>query len=115
MGFSYLYTRAINVYLEDNQHIILKRGDRELRLRKSLFWDLPEKTPSADRNRRLIMERVFTRGTLGEFRGLEKFYTPVEIRDTVVRIGSLDPKTLNFISKTYRIPLSEFQCYTRTR
>ncbi|MFO7933221.1 MAG: hypothetical protein R6U78_03975 [Bacteroidales bacterium] len=100
------------MHSKDNQHIILKRQGRELRLRKSLFWDLPENKPSADKNRRLIMERVFTRGTLNEFRGLEKFYTTAEIRNIVVKIGSLDPKTLNFIAKAYQIPLSDFKCCT---
>jgi hypothetical protein len=61
------------------------------------------------------MERVFTRGNMKEFKDLRDVYTRNEIKETVVRIGSLDRKTMVFLSKAYKIPLTNFKCFTQTQ
>ncbi|HKK63743.1 MAG TPA: hypothetical protein VJ951_14355 [Bacteroidales bacterium] len=60
------------------------------------------------------MGRVFTRGNMKEFKNLLVVYTRNEIKETVVRIGSLDKKTMVFLSKAYQIPLTNFKCFTQT-
>jgi hypothetical protein len=59
------------------------------------------------------MERVFTRGNMKEFKNLRDVYTSDEIKETMVRIVSLDKKTMVFLSKAYQIPLTNFKCFTQ--
>ncbi len=86
-----------------------------IRLRTSLFWDVRPGAIDPERNRRLIMERVFSRGNIQEFRDIQAVYSREEIKSTVVQIGTLDKKTQVFLSKNYSIPISDFKCYTPTQ
>ena len=92
------------------EYIILMDGGNEIRFRKSLFWDLPENSLDLKKNKRLILERVFSRGNLNEFQTINRHYSMDEIRKTVVKIGSLDKKTLYFISNIYQLKPSDFLC-----
>ena len=94
----------------DGKYIIFKEGGNEIRFRKSLFWDLPVDSLDLEKNKRLILERVFSRGNLNEFQTINRHYSMDEIRKTVVKIGSLDKKTLYFISNIYQLKPSDFLC-----
>jgi hypothetical protein len=96
----------------ETQYIELGRKNK-MRFRKSLFWDVPVDTLDMDRNKRLILERVFSRGNLEEFLAINRYYTKEEIREAVKKIGSLDNKTLHFISNTYQIKPADFRCYKK--
>ena len=92
-----------------NSHrISVKDGKHELQFRKTLFWDIDTGHLDLKKNRRLIIERVFSRGNLDEFAQIINYYSDREIREAVVKIGTLDKKTLNFISRTYNLELKEF-------
>jgi hypothetical protein len=99
----------------DTNHIILMDGGKEIRFRKSLFWDLPEESLDLTRYKRLILERVFSRGNIKEFQAVNRHYSRDEIRKTVLQIGSLDKKTLHFISSTYELKASDFLCYKKNQ
>lgn len=73
---------------------------------------MPEGGLDLRRNRQLIIERVFSRGNIEEFKQIINYYPENEIRKAVVNIGTLDKKTLNFISGIYHIKPEEFKCYT---
>jgi hypothetical protein len=92
-------------------YIEIKGNKDSIRLRKSLFWDVPENNLDLDKNKRLILERVFTRGNIEEFRLVNMHYSKEVIRETVKKIGSLDNKTLRFLSRVYQIKPDEFKCY----
>jgi len=97
--------------LNSNSNCIELRDNRkEIRLRRSLFWDIPEKVINLQKHKRLIIERVFSRGNIEELRQIMHYYPEDEIRKIVVKIRSLDKKTHNFISRTYRIKPEEFRC-----
>lgn len=100
------------MYLPDIKHINLTHRGRDITLRRSLFWDLDPANIDPEKNIRLILERVFTRGNIEEFRDIQAAYTKKEIKTTIVQIGSLDQKTLIFLSKNYNLPISDFKCYT---
>ena len=99
----------------DTKHIVLKYGGNVIKFRKSLFWDLPDGSLDLKKNKRLILERVFSRGNIKEFQYVNKCYSRDEIRKTVVQAGSLDKKTLHFISNTYQLKPSDFLCYKRNQ
>ena len=52
----------------DEKYIIFKEGGNEIRFRKSLLWDLPAGVLDLEKNKRLILERVFSRGNPEDFR-----------------------------------------------
>jgi hypothetical protein len=97
----------------ETQYIEIGKNNRKIRLRKSLFWDVPSHSLDLERNRRLILERVFSRGNIEEFRSVNQYYTRDEIRESVKKIGYLDNKTLHFISKIYQIKSADFKCYKK--
>ena len=95
----------------EKQYIKIGKKKNKLLLRRSLFWDVPAHALDLEKNKRLILERVFSRGNIEEFISINQHYTKEEIRETVKRIGFLDKKTLNFISRTYHINPADFRCY----
>jgi hypothetical protein len=97
----------------NTRYIEIRGKEKKIRFRRSLFWDVPVSTLDLDKNRRLILERVFSRGNIEEFRSVNQYYTRDEIRESVRKIGFLDNKTLHFISKTYKIKPVEFKCYKK--
>lgn len=103
------------MYNADAKHIDIHFRGKSIRLRKSLFWDVKPGEIEPERNRRMILERVFSRGNLHEFRAIQDLYSEDEIKSTIVQIGTLDKKTHTFLSKNYCIPISDFKCYTPTQ
>lgn len=97
----------------DTPYIEIGGKENKIRLRRSLFWDVPTDALDPEKNRRLILERVFSRGNIEEFRSVNKYYTKEEIRKAVKDIGFLDNKTLHFISITYQIKSTDFKCYKK--
>jgi hypothetical protein len=96
----------------DSKYIVLRDGSHQIQLRSSLFWDLPEGSIDLKKNRRLILERVFSRGNVEEFKQINLVYKEKEIRKTVLQIGTFDKKTLHFLSVTYHLKPSDFKCST---
>ena len=95
------------------QYIEISGKEEKIRLRKSLFWDVPTNSLDLDKNKRMILERVFARGNIEEFRLVNGYYSREEIRETVKKISQLDKKTLHFISRTYQIKPGDFKCYKK--
>jgi hypothetical protein len=91
--------------MNSKQHIIAQ-------LKPQYFWDVDLSKLNDTANKRLIIERVITLGTLGEIDLIINRYGRSEVIKVVQKI-SFDPKTLNFISKLFKIPKNDFTCYTR--
>ncbi|MCF8224911.1 MAG: hypothetical protein K9J30_03430 [Bacteroidales bacterium] len=90
-----------------NAEIILKDKQNELKFRRALFWDIPIKNINLKKNKRLIIERIFSRGNLSEFKQIINYYDEQEILEELKKIKSFDKKTLNFINKIYNINLKD--------
>jgi len=93
--------------------IEIKNNNIKLKLRKSLFWDIDPEQLNAISSRKLIVERVLTRGNIFEFKQLIRFYTISELSQTALKIGRMDAQTLNFISGYLDIPKENFLCYKK--
>jgi hypothetical protein len=91
----------------------LVNDNKKMILRETLFWDVNPAELSTHTSKSLIMERVLTRGNLEEFRQLIHFYTITELSQTVLKIGNLDNRTLNFISEFLNLPKQDFLCYRK--
>lgn len=75
------------------------------------FWDVEIISLDEQRSKRLIIERVFSRGTLEEIKRIEDFYGKEVIVSTLTHLAFLDAKTLNFVAVIYSIPKAKFRCY----
>jgi len=84
------------------------------RLSKPLFWDCDAGRLDPDADKRLILERVFTRGTEADEREVFGYYGRALIRQTVTEIKYLDKKSLNYLSVILDIPKEDFRCYEKT-
>jgi hypothetical protein len=93
--------------------IELENSNKKLNLRDTLFWDVDPSRLNAHSSKMLIVERVLTRGNIEEFRQLIRFYPLHELSRTVVKIGYMDGRTLNFISDYLNIPKQDFLCYRK--
>jgi hypothetical protein len=82
-------------------------------LNKTYFWDVNPATLQAESSGKLIIERVMNLGNRFEIKLILEYYGLEEVKNTLVNLNYIDPKTLNFISLLLRIPKAKFKCYTR--
>lgn len=83
-------------------------------LKPQYFWDVEISRLDDAKNKRLIIERIVTLGSLEEIKAIIAHYGRSEVVQVVQKL-ILDPKTLNFLSKYFDIPKTSFQCYTTKR
>ncbi len=81
-----------------------------LKIRPELFWDIDFTKMDEVVNRRLIIERVFSMGTVAELKTILAFYDPAVIRDELKKVGYLDPKTLEFAITFLDLKKDEMKC-----
>jgi len=82
-------------------------------IRKELFWDIDLKSFDYEKNRKLIIERVMNYGTVSEFRAILRYYGYKTVRQEIKEAGSLEPKTLEFVSSFFNLPKQSLRCYTK--
>jgi hypothetical protein len=79
------------------------------------FWDVRRDQLNESVSRKLIIERVFSLGSLREMNLVHDYYGEETIIRTLTSLAYIDPKTLNYISIKYNVPKSHFKCYKRKR
>ncbi|MCF6367011.1 MAG: hypothetical protein L3J35_12520 [Bacteroidales bacterium] len=84
-----------------------------INLPEQLFWDININTFDENKNKRLIIERVFTLGDIAHVKELIKYYGIEIIKQEIVNVGFLDKKTLSWLSLFLEIPKNKFKCYTK--
>lgn len=82
-------------------------------LRETLFWDVNQAELNSYTSKSLIIERVLTRGNMDEFKQLIRFYSIQDLKQTVLKIGYLDGRTLNFIAEYLNLSKQDFLCYKK--
>lgn len=81
-------------------------------IKRKYFWDI-DITPGNIISKRLIIERIFSLGTLEEIKLLLRYYGEKEVEKTLLTLNYMDKKTLNFASKYFDRSKKEFKCYIR--
>ena len=79
---------------------------------KNLFWDVDYETIDWEKNKRWVMSRVLNKGGWQDVKELWRLYSESEIKENIVKMRSLDDRTLNFLCNFYAIPKDQFLCYT---
>lgn len=86
---------------------------KNLDLRPELFWDVDSSKLDVEKNKRLIIDRVLSLGTLKEFKTILWIYGKAVIKNEVQNIGYFDVKTLEFIVSYFGIEKRKMKCYTK--
>ncbi|MBW1839306.1 MAG: hypothetical protein JRI49_05160 [Deltaproteobacteria bacterium] len=79
--------------------MILTNKNIRIELSDHLFWDIPIEKLDLDKNRRLIIKRVLSRGNKTEFARIYSYYGKDLIKESIMKSNDLDPRTMNFINK----------------
>jgi hypothetical protein len=90
------------------------RGVKEL-FSEYLFWDYDTDKIELQNDKILIIERVATKGLEKDWNTLTEIYGLEIIKNSVIKLPYLDPKTLNYLSFLFDIPKEQFKCYTKMR
>ena len=81
------------------------------KLSKYLFWDVDINKLDPNADIKLILERVFSRGTENDEKMVFNYYGKNQIEKTVLDLKNLDKKTLNYLSIVFNIQKEKFICY----
>lgn len=81
------------------------------KLNPNYFWDVNLSGLEVHSSCRLIIDRVFSLGEIHEMNLLIRNYGRDKVLDVLCNLNYLDPKTLNFVSRLFHIPLKAFKCY----
>jgi hypothetical protein len=84
------------------------------RLSKYLFWDCNADMLDPNIDKKLILERVFTRGTENDEKEIFNFYGKETIKNTVLDIKYFDKKTLNYLSVIFDVSRENFKCFGKS-
>jgi hypothetical protein len=88
------------------------KGNISELLKQSYFWDV-DITPGKTISTRLIVERIFTLGTLAEVALLLRYFGKEKVEEVLINLNYIDSKTLNFVSKYFGKSKRKFKCYIR--
>ena len=80
-------------------------------LSKHLFWDYNIDLLDSNSDMKLILERVFSRGTENDEKIVFNYYGKNQIKNAVMDLKKLDKKTLNYLSIVFNIKKENFKCY----
>ncbi len=78
---------------------------------RAIFWDTNYDQIDWVNKSRYVIERVVMYGNLNDWRLIQSFYGMDAIKTAVLNARDLDPKTMNFMSQLFRVPVSEFRCF----
>ena len=93
---------------------LLSKNNILFKLSEYLFWDYDITKLNPDVDKKIILERVFTRGTENDEREVFNYYGKEIIKNTVLDIKYLDKKTLNYLSIILNISKEKFKCYKKS-
>lgn len=87
--------------------------DIKSELRKEYFLDVDVSNLDVEESKRIIIERIFMRGSTDEMKKVVAYYGRDIVVEELCKVNYLDSKTLNFVSKIFKTPKSKFKCYRR--
>jgi len=92
----------------------MENSDFLKNLSQYLFWDYNADILDPNIDKRLILERVFTKGTENDEKKAFNFYGKETIKNTILDIKYFDKKTLNYLSVVFGISKEKFKCYRKS-
>ena len=77
----------------------------------SLFWDIDKSQLDFEKNKRFVIERTLTHGTLSDWFLLKSYYGKATIKAESMQIRYLDKQTLAFCAAYFNESIEHFRCY----
>lgn len=83
-----------------------------MQLSKVLFWDTDYTKVDWENRAQYVITKVVSFGTLEDWNQIKAYYGLDRIKEEMIQVRSLDPKSLNFLSVIFDIPREQFRSYT---
>ncbi|MCF8302527.1 MAG: hypothetical protein K9I94_04555 [Bacteroidales bacterium] len=82
-------------------------------LKKQYFWDIDISMLDPQKHYKLIIERIFSFGTISEMKVITRYYGRDKVIKELQNLNHLDPKTLNFVAFMFNVSKESFRCYQK--
>ena len=83
-----------------------------MNLPRHLFWDIDLNTLDYNYHAQFIINRVIERGSIENWKTIKNYYGLEMVKEEILNMRSLHPKTLAFFSTYFKIKKTNFRCYT---
>lgn len=80
-----------------------------------LFWDIDIQELDMEKHKSYIVGRVIDYGKLKDWKIINTYYSPEQLREIVLNLRSLLPQSLSFVSTIFQIPVEQFRCYKQSQ
>jgi hypothetical protein len=87
--------------------------DSTFHIDPNLFWDTDVANLDPQKHATYIIERVVSRGQWDDWKNLLAFYGNDRIKNVVISLRHLDPKTHHFLALYFDCPVESFRCYAQ--
>lgn len=84
-------------------------------LSKTLFWDVDIATIQYDKHAPFVVDRVLSMGSLEDFKIIKAYYGKPKLKRIAKNLRYMDVRVLHFCSVYFKVPISDFRCYTTTQ
>lgn len=81
------------------------------KLNKRIFWDTDFEKIDYDKNFRSVIERVFERGDVEDYRECYRYYDEALIRDVILNTRFLPEHAMYLAAVVIDRPVTELRCY----
>lgn len=85
----------------------------EAKINASLLWEFDLSIFDFQEMRNLVVERVIERGWPDDWWAILNMYGEDGVEDAIRNIPYLSDDNMQFVSKIFKIPITEMQCYIR--
>ena len=84
---------------------------KDIKFSEHLFWDVDVNGLDIDRYPAFVLQRVLEYGFWSDWVQIRSYYSMQTIRDEVMNLRTLDPKTLNYIALYTNTDIKDYRCY----
>ncbi len=81
-------------------------------LPRALFWDARPEGLDPEKHQAQIIGRVVELGGLEGWRRILNYYGEERLRDVVIKLRTLEPRTINFLCVMLNLKKEDFRCCT---
>ncbi len=94
--------------------VILNMGKRKIKplFNRRVFWDVDFDTIDYDKNARFVIERVFERGDIEDYRQCFKYYSEELITSVILNAKFLPGHRMYLAATLIDRPVNKLRCYT---
>jgi len=85
----------------------------DAKMDSSLLWEYNLSKFDYQQMRNVVVQRVIERGWPDDWYAILNMYSENGVKNAIREIPYLNDRDMNFVSKAFKIPLSEMKCYEK--